>query len=161
MPKHYGWPNQEWGVALTDIVERLRELIAKNNGYISERDAMTKAADEIERMREALEQANNYGRCCAQQYDALAERVSELEGALERIRDFCARDVCDGIAREALEKIKFRNLPGTTNHELAKEALIEPFYCCPTCHQFFDRDGPIASPKHPAKEALSRTSEGK
>ncbi len=25
--------------------------------------------------------------------------------------------------KEALEKIKFRTLPGTTNHELAKEAL--------------------------------------
>jgi hypothetical protein len=25
--------------------------------------------------------------------------------------------------KEALEKIKFRNHPGTTNHELAKEAL--------------------------------------
>jgi DNA repair exonuclease SbcCD ATPase subunit len=127
MPKHYGWPNQEWGVALTDIVERLRELIAKNNGYISERDAMTKAADEIERMREALEQANNYGRCCAQQYDALAERVSELEGALEEITRECDAlnkgPVAVNIARAALEKIKFRNHPGTTNHELAKEAL--------------------------------------
>jgi predicted nuclease with TOPRIM domain len=99
MPKHYGWPNQEWGVALTDIVERLRELIAKNNGYISERDAMTKAADEIERMREALEQANNYGRCCAQQYDALAERVSELEGALEWYADKYHE-----LAKEALSR---------------------------------------------------------
>jgi polyhydroxyalkanoate synthesis regulator phasin len=35
--------------------------------------------------------------------DALRKRVSELE--------------------RALEKIKFRNHPGTTNHELAKEAL--------------------------------------
>jgi hypothetical protein len=54
----------------------------------------------------------------------LVERVNELEEALEEIKGHCeySRPIHE-IASAALEKIKFRNHPGTTNHELAKEAL--------------------------------------
>jgi hypothetical protein len=57
--------------------------------------------------------------------DKLKERVSELEGAPEKIADPLLSPLLSrrDIARAALEKIKFRNHPGTTNHELAKEAL--------------------------------------
>jgi hypothetical protein len=84
---------------------------------IAERD---KLKEEVEGLRKAVKQ--NYS-VKNLEIETLRKRVSELERALESIRDFCARDVCDGIARAALEKIKFRNEPGTTNHELAKEAL--------------------------------------
>jgi hypothetical protein len=42
-----------------------------------------------------------------------AEAISLMQEAADEIERL----------REALEKIKFRNHPGTTNHELAKEAL--------------------------------------
>jgi chromosome segregation ATPase len=102
---------------LREEVERLKNT---DGAYLDE-------VAENKRLNEELEQANNYGRYCAQQYDALVERVSELEGALEEITRECDAlnkgPVAVNIAREALEKIKFRNHPGTTNHELAKEAL--------------------------------------
>jgi chromosome segregation ATPase len=58
----------------------------------------------------------------------LFEMVSELEGALHFFRSVIQSgegwtDHCEKTYRAALEKIKFRNHPGTTNHELAKEAL--------------------------------------
>jgi hypothetical protein len=80
------------------------------NAYRAERDKLKARDWDLE--NDALLRKN----------DKLVERVSELEGALEKIVEEHSSNAIH-IARAALEKIKFRNLPGTTNHELAKEAL--------------------------------------
>jgi Mg2+ and Co2+ transporter CorA len=48
-------------------------------------DNVTKERDKL---KEQLEQANNYGRACAQKYDALVERVNELEKKIYGIKRF-------------------------------------------------------------------------
>jgi hypothetical protein len=113
------------------MTENLRLIIEyKQNeiaGLIAERD---KLKEEVEGLREYVAAKDGWatpGVYCFQTHmGKLVERVSELEQALENI----VKDApcytypwVVNIARAALEKIKFRNLPGTTNHELAKEAL--------------------------------------
>jgi predicted nuclease with TOPRIM domain len=93
------------------------------------KDNLTALLIERDKLKEESERLTdqNYGqsvRVMAAENEtvSLRERVSVLEGALE--------------------KIKFRNHPGTTNHELAKEALSrtseddpfpKPDPNCPCC----------------------------
>ena len=44
---------------MTDIVERLRELVSRTTGVTQHCEAMMEAADEIERLRECLFQMQN------------------------------------------------------------------------------------------------------
>jgi hypothetical protein len=52
------------------------------------------------------------------------DTLTDLQEEVERLRLVAADFELDiSELKTALEKIKFRNHPGTTNHELAKEAL--------------------------------------
>jgi hypothetical protein len=92
---------------------------------INERDvANAKLKEEVER----LKNSDSFYLDEVAENKRLVERVSELEGALHFFRSVIQSgegwtDHCEKTYRAALEKIKFRNHPGTTNHELAKEAL--------------------------------------
>jgi uncharacterized coiled-coil DUF342 family protein len=87
-----------------DKLQRLLDIATDHSGYRNTIDRLRaerdKLKEEVERLNEMLVSSAEHG---MRERHALRKRVSELEGALE--------------------KIKFRNHPGTTNHELAKEAL--------------------------------------
>jgi regulator of replication initiation timing len=92
------------------------DVLEETEALIAERDSLKEACDGYLAHAASLRLENA----------SLAERVSELEQVLENI----VKDApcytypwVVNIARAALERIKFRNHPGTTNHELAKEAL--------------------------------------
>jgi hypothetical protein len=125
---------------LKEEVERLRDACCKSNDEICQ--DLGKALgypwfkDDQKTFPGATEEngvcvgehvAESIAAEAAKRIAKLVERVSELEGALEEITRECDAlnkgPVAVNIARAALEKIKFRNHPGTTNHELAKEAL--------------------------------------
>jgi hypothetical protein len=101
------------------------KLYAAYYALIAERDKLKEEVQFIKSQREGFIDRNT----------ELRERVSELERALQWISDNDVEADSEyqphGViprqfalkARAALEKIKFRNHPGTTNHELAKEAL--------------------------------------
>jgi predicted nuclease with TOPRIM domain len=91
----------DWRSKLKEEVERLIEdRTDECEGLRAERD---KLREEVWRLK--LSSSTFYANTLLIEVAnvKLTERVSELEGALE--------------------KIKFRTLPGTTSHELAKEAL--------------------------------------
>lgn len=103
---------------MTDIVERLRkrrEYEVMADGYIrveyEDEDAL-EAADEIERLRAALEEELDaelkWAKIEAEQahvmVTALQEKVERLRDALTRIaRGFCTAEGMKAIADEALE----------------------------------------------------------
>jgi uncharacterized protein YdcH (DUF465 family) len=84
-----------------EIRERDDVILPK---YRAERDKLKEERDAIkEEFQRDMAHATDIIKGYHNNMFALIERVSKLE--------------------QALEKIKFRNHPGTTNHELAKEAL--------------------------------------
>jgi hypothetical protein len=93
---------------------------------IAERD---KLKEEVERLKRINSGLTDIDAEISNRNASLVERVSELEHAADSVCQWNWSDndpepVADmDRLRTALEKIKFRNHPGTTNHELAKEAL--------------------------------------
>jgi hypothetical protein len=122
-----------WQALIAERDELLKETAKLNDMLVSSaeynmrerhvlRAERDKLKEEVERLNELIAHMNL-------DEEKLVERVSELEHAADSVCQWNWSDndpepVADmDRLRTALEKIKFRNHPGTTNHELAKEAL--------------------------------------